>query len=294
MAYFVHLKLFLRVFVKICSTSRIHARSYQSLGYLSIRANAWICNSVQFFSRKCLLVILMEISKFRALLRRQVIEGLSVSEIESSLHMIDSIIVEFLEDAISRVDIVDEIQRESFLHQTGFDRFVLIHDAELSWRLRLNVWWPEHSAKLREAINVHNHVWDHASLILSGIMENHFYAVEEGKEMLCYKTQNKGMPNESVDLVGRRSITPSELLTRSTGESYHQFHNQFHRIAPKSEFLATLCFQTSPMTDETFAIQNKPYTPLTATVDRPPVAVVRAKLKKAINQIASSRKGTML
>jgi hypothetical protein len=210
----------------------------------------------------------------------------SIEECETFISTLYSGMGDLFTSILSNEDILQHICNESFLHQSDFNRFVLHHDKQLSWRIRLNVWWPERVAKLRQSTNVHNHVWDHTSAIVAGILENHLFELRPGTDLYCYRSRSKGTPAEQLEFVGQKSAIETNVLIRSAGESYLQHHTDFHKIIPSTDFLATFCFQTPPKTDLTYALTSEPqHQPTRESYAIPTVDQVRQLLVRAIERI---------
>ena len=212
--------------------------------------------------------------------------GASVREVEAALSAIRFDLSTLFSNVLNDHETLEHIQRESFLHEPDFDRFVIRHDRTLLWRLRLNVWWPKRAAKLRATVKIHNHTWDHASLVLAGTLSNHFYAPAAGAQLYHYHATSRGTPQEHFDLIGRSAVTDMGFITRSRGETYHQSHAQFHQIKPLTDFLATLCFHNPPQHDTTHLFTDTPEkdSPI-AYFQKPDVHEVRRSLERAVRRI---------
>lgn len=157
----------------------------------------------------------------------------------------DADVAELLEDVASNQEHNRRIASESYLHEADFDRLVLGTSPAGRWRLRMNVWWPTKSERLRQSRAYHDHHWDHASLVLCGVLENRFAVPQGGDGWSVHRSKGRGTPSEISDRIGQTSLTEVDTVIVPRATVYSQTHRDIHRIHPQTDFLATLCLQTS-------------------------------------------------
>lgn len=145
---------------------------------------------------------------------------------------------EILKEIHVNSDLVGEISAQSYAHQNSFDKLILYHDQKLNWRLRLHIWWP--SNNIHEDTDIHNHVWDYTSAIITGSIQNEIFKLSElGKKYYHYHYEIDDISCLArLDFIGERQLTLSQTHNFNQGDVYSQVKSVLHKVTVQPNILA--------------------------------------------------------
>lgn len=135
-----------------------------------------------------------------------------------------------LEKLLLNQQALAKIQKFSYYHQNGFDKFVLIDNPY--FKLRLHVWQPENIDKAQE--NIHDHRWAFTSKILYGSFQNQFFSEDEqGITERLFYTYLPAYEDQKYDLRynGKRKLTLLKELNLQNSQLYYLAPEILHRIS---------------------------------------------------------------
>lgn len=123
---------------------------------------------------------------------------------------------------------IGDVATRSYLHQNGFDKFVLLADP--SFKLRLHIWWPDQIEVIDE--HVHNHQWWFASSLLLGRYHVFLYeAAAQGVPMHHYRYASpKGRDHYKMDHLGTAHLECIFDSVFPAGTTYALSPNSLHRV----------------------------------------------------------------
>lgn len=167
-------------------------------------------------------------------------DPIRVSEVLSDLYQNR---VLFLSELSNSEMLMETVKKNSGLHESGFNRFIVMLSKTHNWSLRMNVWMDDVIPRLRNSKSAHNHRWNHTSVVLYSSMLNFFFDPQVGSDYFEYITTMAGSEFTEAKLVGTGNLQEANILRICQGETYYQRSEQFHRIYPEGDGLATFCLQ---------------------------------------------------
>ncbi|MDH6493756.1 hypothetical protein M2157_009843 [Streptomyces sp. SAI-127] len=117
-----------------------------------------------------------------------------------------------------------------YRHPNGFYKMKLLSPSVDSWALRVHVW-----DRPVPPSDVHNHRWDFASHVVSGVLlENQFALDRESGDTPVHRLSKDtaGAYHHTPDGTGR--LRPTRTVRHETGQSYTLDHRAMHRADPES------------------------------------------------------------
>lgn len=131
-------------------------------------------------------------------------------------------------------DLRNKILSNSYMHDNGFEKWVLINNP--AYKLRLHIY---EDSRLVPQENRHNHSWDFASCIVEGCLQNTIYTNDEanGEEELFHYQYS---PIEG-DAYGTKFLNKTRLrkmsdINLSQGTAYFMPAEVVHRISYEQTF----------------------------------------------------------
>lgn len=154
---------------------------------------------------------------------------------------------ELLKHVLSDKKSLDRIARNLYIHQNGFQKYILYTSTSGKWRIRLHVW----KEKQKTPQDIHNHTFNFSSIVLTGELKNLIYSVDKLKgivfKQLKYDINNRTNDSEIVPLNTLERLEVSKPVRLKKGCIYYQNADQIHRIDPVLFPTVTLVLQESWM-----------------------------------------------
>ena len=135
-------------------------------------------------------------------------------------------------NALQEPSILEEIAKQSYLHQNGFFKHPLKTKNGEKFRLHL---YPV-GAKADE--NIHNHRWDFESKVICGTLPMHLYKVIQGDSHLLHTYIRNGKLY-NIELNHKVGLIESPLINIKAGKKYLMKNTLHHKIAPVKELTIT-------------------------------------------------------
>jgi hypothetical protein len=137
---------------------------------------------------------------------------------------------------------------ESYTHDNGFDKIVILAPEHSGYKLRLHIWWPDHDKPYTE--NIHDHRWDFASVVLTGSCRNQIFRRAKGGESVheyrYIRPEQRG--SYVLSPVGEAEIYCTLDTSLVAGTYYTMHHTEFHRIvSDRLDLTSTLFLQSPPL-----------------------------------------------
>jgi hypothetical protein len=190
-------------------------------------------------------------------------------------------LVKLLGSILDSKDYISEMAENSYVHDNGFDKIVLVSDAR--YKLRLHIWWDE----LTSEENIHDHRWDFYSVVISGSIRFEQYKVADTGTLLHeYKYIDQG-DQYQIEHVGETILTFDNVGTLAPKSHYFLSHLIPHRIKPDpSKLTSTIIFQGSAIRNWTRLFSDRMLNK-TRTVQQEPFTVdqLRSRLSRYIDTI---------
>lgn len=128
----------------------------------------------------------------------------------------------------------EDVLSNSYMHDNGFEKWVLINNAD--FKLRLHVY---EDTRLIPQENRHNHSWDFASYIIEGTLQNTIYEIdsEKGDELLHhYKYSPVLGDNYSTEFLEMVKLKKMTDINLSPNTAYFMPADVIHRISYEQTF----------------------------------------------------------
>ncbi|GCE22241.1 hypothetical protein [Dictyobacter kobayashii] len=150
-------------------------------------------------------------------------------------------ILSMLKSLITDEEQLRRVASMSYPHRNGFDRIVLIKSSHPEYKLRLHIWWPQHSHPIVETI--HNHAWNFSSSVLTGAFQFQSYIQDkDGDEMYHYSIGSDSI----MKFVAKTKLICVYDAMICAGCSYSFQHTIPHRVINVPDLMtSTLILQTS-------------------------------------------------
>ncbi|MDA0633315.1 hypothetical protein OUY22_07770 [Nonomuraea sp. MCN248] len=148
-----------------------------------------------------------------------------------------------LQSALRDEAYLARVAADSYRHNNGFDKIVLVAGPDNRYKLRLHIWWPNRD---RHSEHIHNHRWTFASVILAGELEMEFFALTPGgRPMQRYRYSHPPGGTHFVrDWQDSVEVQTVFAETVGPGSSYWLGETMLHRILVHGRSLtATLILQ---------------------------------------------------
>ena len=189
-----------------------------------------------------------------------------------------------IEDAVLRTlrdtDTLEEVAKQSYLHQNGFFKHPLKTLDGEKFRLHL---YPV-GAKADE--NIHNHRWDFESKVICGTLPMYLYNIIEGDTHYLH-TYIRNDRIYNIELENKVGVIESPIINIEAGKKYLMKNDIHHKIAPVKELTITYMVtrKTSQKTCDLININNMSSSG--EGVEEPPLTVeqVRDNLKLILKKI---------
>lgn len=140
---------------------------------------------------------------------------------------------------------LQDLSRKSHFHDNGFLKLTLFETSDQAFRIRLHVW--KNGA---EDVNIHNHRYDFASLVVSGVIENRRWRLSEAGKMIKVFQYSSRDENGEYRLArrGQAYLTPCEPEMYAKGDWYRMGHDDLHTAkAVVNGPVVTMCLQDRRM-----------------------------------------------
>jgi hypothetical protein len=213
----------------------------------------------------------------------------SVSDARSWLAAASSrrVLSGMLRDVLATPERLEEVAAQSYVHNNGFDKIVLVDRG--SWALRLHIWWPDQSPV--DVEHVHNHAWDFISTIVTGSYHMELYRGGDGDEWFEYRYEfPEGRPEvHGLRLVGRTRLTRVLTIYVPTGSSYAIHGGHLHRVAAVSGALTSSLVLQGPVVGDGSTVLSGSVIPDVANVPTVPFSAsdLRSRLVRYVGALES-------
>jgi hypothetical protein len=192
-----------------------------------------------------------------------------------------------LRDVLATDESLEEVAAQSYVHNNGFDKIVLLNRE--SWALRLHIWWPDQSPV--DVEHVHDHAWDFISTIVTGSYQMELYRAGGDDEWFEYRYEfPEGRPElHGLRLVGRTRLTRVLSIHVPTGGSYAIHGGQLHRVAAVSGALTSSLVLQGPVMGDGSTVLSESVIPAVANVPTVPFSAseLRSRLMGYIRELES-------
>jgi hypothetical protein len=144
---------------------------------------------------------------------------------------------DILEDILGRPDKLREVANSSYIHQLGFEKYVLTESSGGA-ALRLH-FWPKGSQGVAE--DIHSHCARFRSTIISGALTSQRHVAVTGGTHMAYKYRfNRSAGQSEVIALGPTSVTSGTISTYQKGDSYKFDLDAMHRVTEVSPGTSTI------------------------------------------------------
>lgn len=143
-------------------------------------------------------------------------------------------IVDFLKSIRNDENRLNEISSQSYLHQNGFNKLILSSNFDLGWRLRMHIWQTNYC---NNDLDIHNHSWNYASVIVLGKLTNEIYRVSKDGENYYHHiyTIDNIKSESSLKVVGVENLIIDNSITYKARDIYYQTQDKLHRTFPSGK-----------------------------------------------------------
>ncbi|WP_280265977.1 alpha/beta hydrolase [Nocardia wallacei] len=148
-------------------------------------------------------------------------------------------------------DILTRISNRSYIHDNGFFKIVIEGHSGLG-RLRLHGYDKERHA----AENPHSHMWNFASEVMSGDLEEIMYKQVSGSpvdpsEGPYTRRVFRGGPGAGAPDESGVRLAPVEKVVHKPGEIYTRWPTDIHSVSPRTRRVVTLFLQSEDLVEST-------------------------------------------
>ncbi|OJW34624.1 MAG: hypothetical protein BGO54_07795 [Sphingobacteriales bacterium 46-32] len=147
--------------------------------------------------------------------------------------------------------LIDNVIKNSYRHDNGFHKIVLLSSHYFKLRLHLFQPIPEIPLPME---NIHNHRWNFASKIISGSLKMELFREDDsgGVEVNNYTYLSKnGSDQYAVEYNGKINLERLSLIRYDSGCTYFMKSKELHRIInPNNESTCTLMITGSPLSEK--------------------------------------------
>lgn len=177
------------------------------------------------------------------------------------LRALKRLVTEIRDDA----SLIESIAKSSYFHDNGFAKIVLKQSDSFPNEIRLHLWHPNVPTYLPEGTmgNIHNHSSEFHSMVLFGealeeIFEETKEANEQTFDVTKYSCGSRG-ENSEYSMIKKYNcqLKLIDKINLKPGDFHALNFSVLHKIAPRSNELATLFIQGSRKQTGTIAYCNE-------------------------------------
>ncbi len=139
---------------------------------------------------------------------------------------------EILVEILKNSDTLESIAKNSYLHQNGFYKIILLD--EESYTLRLHIWL--NGIDVKETL--HDHRWYLASAIINGSLKSEIWENSVSDNTKSYDEYMYIGKEQQPLYLGKAKVTYVNTVTRVAGECYTLDPNVLHRIVSSDDVMS--------------------------------------------------------
>jgi hypothetical protein len=142
-----------------------------------------------------------------------------------------------LKEILSDSEILKQVAARSYVHQLGFEKFVLAESVDGS-AIRLH-FWPHGSSSVDE--DIHSHCGSFSSLVVLGSLTSQLYELNPGSTHMAYRYRFDRIKRHSeVTKAGLTTVAAAQQTTFNIGFGYRLDSHVLHRVIDVMPGTATI------------------------------------------------------
>lgn len=147
----------------------------------------------------------------------------------------------YLNEILSNKELFQNIVSSSYIHQLGFEKYVLLKSRGINQlSIRMHVWNEKRQSVYDK--DIHDHLHNFTSKVILGTLDHKFYKIDKsGNEYSFYKYEINNLTNISKqEYIGKVSVNLTSNLKVNTDSIYSLKADKLHQVKANEPFVVSI------------------------------------------------------